>query len=148
MTKAPVITPFRPAAHDGGAQIASADLGLRHVFVRDLVQTCSIGIYQHEHETPQRVRFNVDLGVREGIDPITSENIADVVCYEQIVNRIRALAADGHTNLVEALAERVAAMCLQDPRVRTVRVRVEKLDVFEDAASVGVEIERHNRLKG
>jgi dihydroneopterin aldolase len=33
-------------------------------------------------------------------------------------------------------------MCLDDGRVRSVRVRVEKLDVFTDAASVGVEIER------
>jgi dihydroneopterin aldolase len=144
MTQSPVITPFRPS----GQSIANADQALRHVFVRDLVKTCSIGIYDHEHETPQRVRFNIDLGVREGVSPPTSESIDDVVCYEQIVNRIRAIAADGHTNLVETMAERVATMCLQDPRVRTARVRVEKLDVFEDAASVGVEIERHSPLKG
>jgi dihydroneopterin aldolase len=148
MTQTPVITPFRPSSRDTGASIANAEQSLRHVFVRDLVQTCSIGIYDHEHQTPQRVRFNIDLGVREGVDPTTSENINDVVCYEQIVNRIRAIAHDGHTNLVETLAERVAAMCLQDPRVRSARVRVEKLDVFEDAASVGVEIERRSPLKG
>jgi dihydroneopterin aldolase len=148
MTQTPVITPFRPSSRDSGPSIANAEQSLRHVFVRDLVQTCSIGIYDHEHQTPQRVRFNIDLGVREGIDPATSESINDVVCYEQIVNRIRAIANDGHTNLVETLAERVAAMCLQDPRVRSARVRVEKLDVFEDAASVGVEIERQSPLKG
>jgi 7,8-dihydroneopterin aldolase/epimerase/oxygenase len=43
---------------------------------------------------------------------------------------------------VETLAERIAALCLSDRRVRVARVRVEKLDVFPDATSVGVEIER------
>jgi len=36
-------------------------------------------------------------------------------------------------------------MCLDDNRVRSVRVRVEKLDIFDNAESVGVEIERFNR---
>ncbi len=44
--------------------------------------------------------------------------------------------------LVETLAERLAETCLADERVQVVRMRVEKLDVFDDLASVGVEIER------
>ncbi|MBT4741452.1 MAG: dihydroneopterin aldolase, partial [Rhodospirillaceae bacterium] len=47
-----------------------------------------------------------------------------------------------HINLVETLAERIAQTCLQHPDCDTVRVRIEKLDVFEDVESVGVEIER------
>ncbi|MGY9002825.1 MAG: dihydroneopterin aldolase, partial [Rhodospirillales bacterium] len=43
---------------------------------------------------------------------------------------------------VETLGDDIASMCLEDLRVRSVRVRIEKLDVFEDATSVGVEIER------
>jgi dihydroneopterin aldolase len=45
-------------------------------------------------------------------------------------------------NLVETLAERAAALCLADPAALSVRLRVEKLDVYPDAASVGVEIVR------
>jgi len=40
------------------------------------------------------------------------------------------------------LAESVAALCLTNPLVQTARVRIEKLDVFKDTTSVGVEIER------
>ncbi|MGC2857320.1 dihydroneopterin aldolase [Novispirillum sp. DQ9] len=139
MKNTPVIAPLRPAP------IADASRGLRHVFVRDLVLTCSIGIYDHEKAAPQRVRINVDLGVRE-VDGVLGDAIDHVVCYEQIVNRVRSIAHDGHVNLVETMAERIAVMCLQDPRVRSARVRVEKLDVFEDAHSVGVEIERFSSL--
>jgi dihydroneopterin aldolase len=65
-----------------------------------------------------------------------------VVDYEGVANAVRALVAAGHVMLVETLAERIAEACLADPRVHLARVRVEKLDVFADAASAGVEIER------
>ncbi len=122
-------------------RIADAKKALRHVFVRDLVLACRIGIYEREKQTPQRVRINLDLAVREDVRPI-GDDYDKVVCYEQIVTKARGIAEDGHVNLVETLAERLADICLQDPRVRSCRVRVEKLDVFADALSVGVEIER------
>ena len=59
-----------------------------------------------------------------------------------IEKRIRAIIAEGHVRLAETLAERIAAACFEDPRVRTARVRVEKLHALTDAESVGVEIER------
>jgi dihydroneopterin aldolase len=122
-------------------RIADAKKALRHVFVRDLVLECRIGIYDQEKAKPQRVRINLDLAVREDAQPI-GDDYDRVVCYERIVAKARGIAEDGHVNLVETLAERLAGICLQDPRVRSCRVRVEKLDVFADALSVGVEIER------
>ena len=125
--------------------IADARAAIRHVFVRDLVLSCLIGVYQHEKEASQRVRINLDLAVREGEpDGQLKDDLANVVCYEKLSNGVRDLVGQGHTNLVETLAEEIAAMCLRDLRVRSARVRVEKLDVFKDIASVGVEIERFN----
>ena len=125
--------------------IANAGQGLRHVFIRDLVLSGSIGVYRHERETRQRVRINLDLAVFEGAADL-ADSLRNVVCYETIANAVRDLVAARHVNLVETLAERIAALCLDDARVRSVRIRVEKLDVFPDATSVGVEIERHSRL--
>ena len=127
-------------------KIADATAGLRHVFVRDLVLDCNIGVHLHEKYGAQRVRINLDLGVWEG-DGIHNDRLENVVCYEDIVTRVRAITADGHVNLAETLAERIAAVCLQDPLCRSARVRVEKLDVFSDAASVGVEIERLSTVR-
>jgi dihydroneopterin aldolase len=55
---------------------------------------------------------------------------------------VREIVASGHVQLIETLAERIAEVALEDRRVAGVRVRVEKLDVYADAASVGIEIER------
>jgi dihydroneopterin aldolase len=116
---------------------------IRQVFVRDLVVPCRIGAYRHERSAPQRVRVNVNLAVLEGDAPI-DDQLANVVSYEKIIEGVRRVAQAGHINLVETLAERIAELSLSDPRVRSARVRVEKLDVFPDAGSVGVEIERHS----
>ncbi|MGF1640093.1 MAG: dihydroneopterin aldolase [Rhodospirillales bacterium] len=121
-------------------RIADARSAIRHVFIRDLVLSCSIGVHRHERGARQRVRINLDLAVREDRD--LDDDLASVVCYEQITTGVRDLVARGHINLVETLAEDIARTCFADHRVRSVRVRVEKLDVFPDATSVGVEIER------
>lgn len=124
--------------------IADARVGIRHVFVRDLVLMCSIGVHDFEREGEQRVRINLDLAVFEGDVSGVADDIQNVVCYEEITTAVRGVCDNGHTNLVETMAEDIAAVCLTHSQVRSVRVRVEKLDVFEDASSVGVEIERFN----
>ncbi len=124
-------------------KIADARQRIRHVFVRDLIVDALVGIHDHEKDSPQRIRFNLDLAVRES-DAGLGDDIANVVCYEKLVSGVAEIIEAGHVGLVETLAERVAEMCLCDVRVRSARVRVEKLDIFDDAASVGVEIERFN----
>lgn len=134
----PTAFPTAPAVPD-----ASPSRTTRRVFVTDLVLDCLIGVHRHEKDGSQRVRINLDLTVYESVAPI-EDRLANVLCYEELITKVRTLASAGHVNLVETLAERIAGLCLQEPEVKNVRVKVEKLDVFADAASVGVEIERSN----
>jgi 7,8-dihydroneopterin aldolase/epimerase/oxygenase len=133
-------------------RIADAARGLRHVFLRDMVLQASIGVHPPEHEATQRVRINVDLGVeddgaravsRTAVGrPVGPDELTRVVDYERIATAVRGIVAAGHVRLVETLAERIAEACLTDERVHVARIRVEKLDVFPDSTSAGVEIER------
>ena len=124
-------------------QIADGVRKIRHVFIHDMVIDCSIGIYTHEKEHEQRVRINLDLAVGEG-DHLINDDIRNVISYEDMAKGVEVIIAAGHINLVETLAENIAEMCLQDKRVFSARVRVEKLDIIASAESVGVEIERFN----
>ncbi len=124
-------------------KVADASRSIRHVFIRDLVLTCSIGVHVHEKSADQRVRINLDLAVDESGRPV-DDNIKNVICYEKLAESVGDIIGRGHVNLVETLAENIATMCLIDKRVLSARVRVEKLDILEDAISVGVEIERIN----
>lgn len=127
----------------GGAATpeAAAAEHLTRVFVRDLVLDGQIGVYESEHGRTQRIRFNVDLRVRLPAAAMRADQLGQVLSYEDIVNGIKGLLAEGHVQLVETLAERVADQVMADPRVVLARISVEKLDVFAGAA-VGVEIER------
>ena len=123
-------------------RIADAQASIQHVFIRDLMLTALIGVYRHEKENPQPIRINLDLAVKENL-AANKDRLTEVVSYEDIVDGVRKLVAIGHVNLVETLAQRIADMCFNHQRVQAVRVRIEKLAVFEDAASAGVEIERY-----
>jgi dihydroneopterin aldolase len=126
---------------DHPLKIANAAQSLRHVFIRDLTLDARIGIYPDEKAADQPIRINIDLTVLETL-PEIADSIENVVCYEQVVKNIKAILAEGHVGLVETLAERIAAKCLADQRVKVARVRVEKLNPIAEAKSVGVEIER------
>jgi len=120
--------------------------GRRHVFLRDLVLEASIGVHAHEQRRQQRVRINIDLAVSdegEAERALGRENLESVVDYQRVAATVRAIVRAGHIRLAETLAERIAAACLGlDRRIGLVRIKIEKLDVFADAASAGIAIER------
>lgn len=129
-------------------RIADAARGLRHMFLRDLLFSAAIGVYDHEHGVKQRIRVNVDVGVADdGARAVSRaavgrDDLDRVVDYSVIAEEVGRIVAAGHVQLVETLAERIAEACLADPRVALARVRVEKLDVLPHGASAGVEVER------
>lgn len=113
---------------------------LDKIFVRDLVLDCEIGVFHTEKGVTQRVRFNVDVDVLPHTAHL-EDDFDQVISYDMIMDGIKAILAEGHINLVETLAERIAAHCLTDPRAAKVVVRVEKLD--KEPEAVGVEIVRY-----
>ena len=121
-------------------RIASSARGIRHVFIRNLELLAHIGVYRTEQGRTQPVRINVDLATED--NPDTGDMLENVVDYHSVERRIRAIIAEGHVRLAETRAERIAAACFEDARVRSVRVRVEKLHALTGAEAVGVEIER------
>lgn len=127
-------------AHVQPLRSADSELALRHVFIRNLLLEAQIGVHGHEHGRRQPVRINIDLAVDDGAR--FEDRLDQVVDYAVVADRVRAIVADGHIKLAETLAERIAAACLRDDRVKRARVRVEKLHALDGAESAGVEIER------
>lgn len=110
------------------------------IVVRNLVLVARIGIHPHEKARPPRLRIGVEL---EMASPAPGKDeLAAVLDYEQLVAGIKAIAAGEHINLVETFAERVMRLCFVDPRVAAARISVEKLEVYVEAESVGVILER------
>lgn len=111
---------------------------LDRISVRDYVRDIEIGAFRSEHGVTQRLRFNVVLEVAH--HAAGSDDVDRIVSYDSITEAIEAAIAAQRLNLLETLAERVAAGCLGDPRAVRVFVRIEKLDRIPGA--LGVEIAR------
>ena len=95
-----------------------------------------IGVYDHEHGRLQRLVIDVTLE----LEPRPIERLADTIDYETVANAARAIAEAGHVGLVETFAERLAAACLNDGRVRRCAVRIEKPSALDGAAAAGCEV--------
>ena len=109
---------------------------LSRVFVRGLRLDIEIGVYRHEHGRVQPVIIDVEID----IPPSPVHRLADTVNYEAVVERARAIAAEGHIMLVETYAEQLAQSLFADERVLRARVRVEKPEALPAAAGAGVEL--------
>ena len=107
------------------------------VFVTGLKVQAEIGVYKHEIGRVQPLVVDVELDV-----PVArADRLSETLNYETILEAARAIAGDGHIELVETFAERLARACLTDLRVVQARVRVEKpLALAPDAVAAGVEI--------
>lgn len=107
------------------------------IFVRGLKVQAEIGVYRHEIGRVQPLIVDVELDVPSA----GTERLADTLNYETVLQAAKDVAAEGHIELVESFAHRLADKCLEDARVTLARIRIEKpLALAPDAVAAGVEI--------
>lgn len=111
------------------------------VFIKDLRAHGIIGIYPHERETPQDILINVTVYTNTRRAAQT-DDIEDCVNYGTLAGKLKAHAESAARLTIEALANDMADICLQEQGVEKAVIRVEKPDAVPSAQSVGVEVER------
>jgi len=111
------------------------------IHIKDLLLRTIIGINKEERRNRQDVLINMVL-YADTRAAGASDDIEDAVNYRTITKRVIELVEGSQFYLVEKMAAEIAAICLDDPRVEGVRVRVEKPGALRFARSVGVEIHR------
>lgn len=126
---APVDLPHRP-------KDAHAD----RLILRDHVLEVEIGAFQQERGHTQRIRFNIIADLKETAPGAAHDDVDGILSYDVLPEAVEDELAAGRLNLMETLAEGVAARVLAHPQVAQVWLRVEKLDRLSGA--LGVEITR------
>lgn len=114
----------------------------RCLFLRNYVTPAFIGVYDSEKGIPQRVRINIELYIPLTKSTPQHDELEEVIDYdvmrETVVNRLH----QGHIQLQETLCDDIVTTLLALPSVRAVKITSEKLDVYLDCESVGVEVFR------
>ncbi len=109
--------------------------------IEGLLVRCIIGVTADERRDRQDVVIDLTLwGDFRAAG--ASDDLAQAVNYRTVTKKVIRLAEESSCRLVEALAERVARLCLDDARIQRVRVRVAKPGALRFARNVAVEIVR------
>lgn len=111
------------------------------IFIETLRLETQVGIYPRERAAPQAVEIDLQIGVSTA-SAGASDDIRDTIDYSTVVERLRADLSHHPFNLLEALAEHVATLLLEEFGASWVRVRVAKLGMMRGVAKVGIIIER------
>jgi FolB domain-containing protein len=111
------------------------------ILISDLRTRCIIGINDEERREKQDIVINLALST-DTRKAGRSDRFEDALDYRALKKRILSVVEASQYYLVEALAERVAEICLENPAVQQAQVKVEKPFALRFARSVGVEITR------
>jgi dihydroneopterin aldolase/D-erythro-7,8-dihydroneopterin triphosphate epimerase len=111
------------------------------IHIRDLQARCIIGVYPEERREKQDVLINIILEAdlrKAG----RTDRVEDTVDYKAIKKRLLAMIESSQFLLIEALAQRIADLCLEHPLVEMAQVTVDKPAALRFARSVAVEVTR------
>jgi 2-amino-4-hydroxy-6-hydroxymethyldihydropteridine diphosphokinase len=111
------------------------------VFIEGLEIEAQIGIYDWERRIRQPLLFDLEMAFDNRV-PAASDAIADTLDYKAVSKRLMEFVAQSGYGLVETLAERCAALILNEFAVSHVRLKLSKPGAVRGARAVGVMIER------
>nr|WP_251010453.1 dihydroneopterin aldolase [Variovorax paradoxus] len=112
------------------------------IFIEGLNGETLIGIHESELHRPQPLLIDVYAGVPRA-HACDTDHIGDTIDYSVVRERLHRLLAEHRLQLLEAFAEAIADILIDEFRASWVRVKVVKPRKFDDVQSVGVQIERH-----
>lgn len=120
---------------------------LDRIHIRDLHLRCIIGIYDEERRDKQDLIINITMYA--DLRPAgKSDRLEDTVDYKAIKKQVIALVEESQCSLIEHLGDRIAEICLSEPRVQRAVVTVDKPGALRFARSVAVEIIRDRQSDG
>lgn len=111
------------------------------VIIKNLLARGIIGVHDWERKRAQNILINITM-FTDTRHAGQTDNLDDCINYSTMSKKVLAHAENINRLTVEALANDLAKICLEEKSVHKVIVSVEKPGAVRFAESVGVEIER------
>jgi dihydroneopterin aldolase len=111
------------------------------IFIRALKAEAVIGIFDWERQVKQTVLIDIELSadIRKAA---LSDSVDDTLNYKRVAKRVLAFVEASKFHLVEALAEHVAMLILEEFGVAWVSIVLSKPGAIRTSRDVGVALER------
>lgn len=111
------------------------------IFLSEVTVETRLGVPDWERLTPQTIILDIEIALPHS-RACQTDAIEDTIDYGQIVVRIRQVLAEKNFRLVEALAEHVCQLVLQEFGTPWIRIRVGKPGILPGVKRLGIVIER------
>lgn len=111
------------------------------IFIRALEVEAVIGVYDWERKIKQRLLVDIEMGtdIRRAAQ---TDDLSYALNYFEISQRIKAFVIERQPQLIEVLAEELAAIIRTEFQVPWLRLSITKPTAVMGAQAVGVVIER------
>jgi dihydroneopterin aldolase len=117
------------------------------VYIRGLEVKTVIGVYDWERKIRQPVSIDLDMA-RDTTAAAATDDVVHVLDYKVVCDRVTAFIEASELQLIETMAEQIAALVRLEFGVPWVRVRVGKPAAITGARDVGIIIERGIKPSG
>jgi len=120
----------------------------KKILIKELILDLKLGYYDFEKEKAQKVKFSLEIDY-EDKKPTSDKDIKSIVNYGKVVKLITKLVKKKHYNFLETLAEDVFDELFRDKRIGKITLKIEKLEIIKECASVGIQITKkrsHEKL--
>lgn len=114
------------------------------VYVQGLTVKCVIGVLEWEQAIQQTVVFDLEMAT-DVAKAAATENLQDAIDYSAVAEAVTTYAQSQSFQLIETLAEKVAALLQDQFSVPWVRIKLSKPGAVKGCRDVGVIIERGSR---
>ncbi len=117
------------------------------IFLNELKVETVIGIWEWERKIRQTVVIDLEMSA-DIAKAAATDSVEDTLNYKLVAKRIQQFVEDSSYQLVETLAEKIAAIVRDEFDVQWVKVRLNKPGAIRGSRDVGVLIERGDRPDG
>jgi len=114
------------------------------IFLDELKIDTIIGIWDWERKIRQTVIIDLEMSA-DIAKAAATDSVEDTLNYKSVAKRIQEFVGNSSFQLVETLAERIAAIVRDEFDVAWVKVTVHKPGAIRGSKDVGIEIERGQR---
>ena len=113
------------------------------VFIRELECSLIIGCFPHEKTKPQKIIIDVEM-YKSLEAAAEKDDVTLTVDYADAVKKIQQFAQELKVELLETLAEKLAAFLIQEYSLEKIKIQIQKPEAIPGVPGVGIKISRKN----
>ena len=111
------------------------------IYLHGLKCDCTVGVWKWEKAIKQTLVLDIELAA-DASKAASNDDLKDALDYQAITERIQRFASDNAFELIETLAEKLAAVILEEFDTPWVKIKLDKGQAVKGVKNVGIVIER------